>query len=68
MESRFSPDGSYLLFIYQDINSASSTQPQLYYIPYGSLGTGASYTPFNLPQGFFNNMSDHLDAALRPVK
>jgi Serine/threonine protein kinase len=67
-ESRFSPDGSYLLFVYQDINSASSTQPQLYYIPYGTIGTGASYTPLILPKGFFNNPTDHLDAALRPVK
>ena len=67
-ESRFSPDGSHLLFVYQDINSASSTQPQLYYIPYGTIGTGASYTPLNLPKGFFNNPTDHLDAALRPVK
>ena len=67
-ELHFSPDGSYLLFVYQDINSTSEAQPQLYYIPFGSIGSGAVYDPLPLSSGFFSNHSDHLDAALRPVK
>jgi serine/threonine protein kinase len=67
-ESRFSPDGSRLLFAYQNINAGANAQTQLYYIPYGSIGTGASYTPLTLPDGFFSNPNDHLDATLRPVK
>ena len=66
-EARFSPDGSYLLFAYQNTNGDTNAQTQLYYISYGSIGTGASYTPLTLPEGFFSNPTDHLDATLRPV-
>jgi Serine/threonine protein kinase len=62
--ARFSPDGSYLLFIYQSINNAKT---QLYYVSYGTIGTGITYTPLTLPDGFFSTLSDHLDATLRPA-
>jgi serine/threonine-protein kinase len=62
-EARFSPDGSFLLFAFQDINQDSKMQ--LYYISYGSIGTGATYTPLTLPDGFFSAPNDHLDAILR---
>jgi serine/threonine protein kinase len=66
--ARFSPDGTYLVFAYQNIQS-SNVKTELYYIPYGSIGTGASYTrvPLPLPDTFFSNMKNHLDAALRPA-
>ena len=62
--ARFSPDGTYLLFAYQNINGGA---PHLYYISYGSIGAGATYTPLSLPDGFFSNLNDRLDAALRPA-
>jgi serine/threonine protein kinase len=62
--ARFSPDGSYLLFIYQNINNAKT---QLYFVSYGTIGTGITYTPLTLPDGFFSTLTDHLDAALRPA-
>ncbi|MGA2504557.1 MAG: protein kinase [Anaerolineales bacterium] len=62
--ARFSPDGSFLLFIYQNVNKVIT---QLYYISYGSIGTGVSYTPLILPDGFFSTLTDHLDATLRPA-
>ncbi len=62
--ARFSPDGTSLLFAYQNINGGA---PQLYYISYGSIGTGATYTPLTLPDGFFSDPKDHLDATLRPA-
>ncbi len=64
-EARFSPDGSFLLFAYQDINSGANAQTQLYYISYGSIGAGATYTPLTLPNGSFSAPNDRLDAALR---
>jgi serine/threonine protein kinase len=67
-EGRFSPDGSYLFFAYQNINAPATTQLQLYYVPYGTIGTGVTYTPIELPETLFVQLSDHLDAALRPVK
>ena len=65
--ARFSPDGSYLLFAYQDINGGATAKTQFYYISYGSIGGGSTYAPLPLPDGFFSVPADHLDAALRPV-
>ena len=31
------------------------SQTQLYYIPFNSIGTGATYTPIPLPVNFFKN-------------
>ncbi len=63
--ARFSPDGSHLLFVYQNINNAKT---QMYFVSYGTIRTGVTYTPLTLPDGFFSTLSDHLDVTLRPVK
>ena len=65
-EPRFSPDGSSLLFAYQNLNGQNA-EIQLYYISYGSIGTSATYTPLPLPDGFFSVLEDNLDATLRPA-
>jgi len=65
--ARFSPDGSFLLFAYQNPGDGSNAKTQLYYISYGNIGTGATYTPLTLPDGFFSANNDHLDATLRPA-
>ena len=64
---RFSPDGSYLLFAYQDINSGANAKTQLYYISYGTIGSGSTYSPLPMPDGFFSVLADNLDATLRPA-
>jgi tRNA A-37 threonylcarbamoyl transferase component Bud32 len=66
--ARFSPNGSSLLFAYQNPNEGQNATTQLYYISYGSIGTGATYSPLPLPEGFFRVPNDHLDAILRPAK
>jgi Tol biopolymer transport system component len=48
-DSQFSPDGSYLVFAFQDFLQGSSSTTQLYLVPYGSIGTGAQYNPIPLP-------------------
>ena len=67
-EARFSPDGSYMFFAYQNINDGADAKTKLYYVPYGTIGTGATYVPFTLPDGLLSKSSNHLDVALRPVK
>jgi serine/threonine protein kinase len=67
-ESRFSPDGSYMFFAYQNPNDGANAITKLFYVPYGTIGTGATYIPFLLPDGLFSNSNNHLDATLRPVK
>ncbi len=46
----FSPDGSYLAFAFQDRSAGVNSTTQIYYIPYGSIGSQASYTPLPLPE------------------
>jgi Tol biopolymer transport system component len=64
----WSPDGRYLMFVFQDIRQADKSVIQLYYVPYGSVGTGATYQPINLPDTFFKKPSDDPQPALRPAK
>ena len=67
-DAHWSPDGFYILFAYQDRSAGESAKTQLYYILYGTIGTGATYQPLNLPAEFIINPHDHFEAALRPVK
>ncbi len=48
-DAEFSPDGTYLVFAFQDINLGQESITKLYYIPYGTIGTGQTYTPLPLP-------------------
>jgi tRNA A-37 threonylcarbamoyl transferase component Bud32 len=64
-DARWSPDGSYILFAYQDINNART---QLFYIPFGTIGTGVKYTPLPLPDGMLSKSADHPEPALRPAR
>jgi serine/threonine protein kinase len=61
----WSPDGSYILFGYKDIDGGKR---QLYYLPYGTIGTGATYQPLDLPDSLFIKPGDNIEVALRPAK
>jgi hypothetical protein len=61
----FSPDGSYFLFQYQDINTSTPTT-ELYYILYGT--EGGTITPFALPPEATNEPKYHFEAILRPIR
>ena len=59
----FSPDGSYILFAFQDIGEGFESRTKLYYIP---LNGSEAILPFNLPLGFFTNPRENILFALRP--
>ncbi|MEP6895261.1 MAG: hypothetical protein ABI986_06610, partial [Chloroflexota bacterium] len=65
-DARWSPNGTYLLFEYQD--QAPDAQAVLYYVASGELGAGANFTPLPLPAGFFKNPKEGIQAALRPTQ
>jgi predicted Ser/Thr protein kinase len=67
-DARWSPDGSHVLFAYQDVTQGNNAVVQLFYISYGTLGTGEKYTPLPLQAGMFFNPADHPEPALRPGK
>ena len=62
----YSPNGRYLIFAYQALDSGNKIQ--LYYIPLGTIGSGERYSPINLPDDFFANRSDSPQPVLRPAK
>jgi hypothetical protein len=64
----WSPDGSYLMFAFQDIRQGADSIAKLYYIPFGTIGTNATYEPIALPEGFFAKPKERPQPALRPAK
>jgi serine/threonine protein kinase len=62
----FSPDGSHILFVFQDVRLGAESETQLYYIPVDKIGTGATFSAIQLPLRFFPNLREHIHLALRP--
>jgi Tol biopolymer transport system component len=58
-----SPDGTYILFAFQDIGKSSESRAQIYYVP---LDSNEPVTPFRLPLGYFTNPRENILFALRP--
>jgi serine/threonine protein kinase/Tol biopolymer transport system component len=67
-DARWSPDGNYVLFAYQDINKGADAKILVYYVPFGTFGAGASYVPLPLPDGFFKNAREKPQPAIRPAR
>ncbi|HEX6036137.1 MAG TPA: protein kinase, partial [Anaerolineales bacterium] len=67
-DARWSPDGSYLLFAFQDEGLADAATIVLYYVPVGDIAAGANLTPIPLPEGFFKDRREAPQPALRPVQ
>ena len=64
-DARWSPDGTYLFFAFQDAGLAANAQTLLYYVPYGDIGARAELTPIQLPSGLFKNPKEAPQPALR---
>jgi serine/threonine protein kinase len=67
-DARWSPDGSYLLFTFQDEGLADAAQTLLYYVPFGEIAASAELTPIPLPERFFRNPKEAPQPALRPAQ
>jgi len=63
----FSPDGTFVIFAFQDIRLADNPIA-LYYIPIDALTTGGNLQPLPLPADFFTKRDDAPMPALRPVQ
>ncbi len=61
----WSPDRKYILFIFQRFDSSDVG---LYYIPYADLKSGKTFTPIELPTGFFPTSREKPQPVLRPVQ
>ncbi len=62
--TRWSPDGTFVFFAFQDRNLSIDAPTLLYYVPFGALDTGAEFKPIPMPDKFFKNQREAIDAAL----
>ena len=68
-DARFSPDGNYVIFAFQDIN-IQNAPIRLYTIPVGSLTESGNYKPLaELPEEFFEgNRKESPQPEWRPIR
>lgn len=66
-DARWSPDGHWLIFAFQDLRLGSEGKVEVYYVQYGTIGTGIEYTPLPLPP-FFTHPDEKPQFALRPAQ
>lgn len=52
-DPQFSPDGRHIMFVFQDQSLGPESGIQIYYIPFGTIGTGLSYAPLPLLEDLF---------------
>lgn len=66
-DARWSPDRHYLIFAFQDLRLGPQGKIEVYYVQYGTIGTGMEYTPLPLPP-LFTRPDEKPQFALRPVQ
>ena len=66
-DASFSPDGTYVIFAFQDIRLGQDSPTQLFYIPADSLSTARTLEPISLADDFFRR-NDAPMPAIRPAK
>lgn len=64
----WSPDGRYVAFAFQDVRLGASSPIQIYYVDYSSLTAGGVLTPLPLPEGFFADLREQVNIALRAAQ
>lgn len=67
-DASFSPDGTHVIFAFQDIRLATESPINLYYLPIDALSTQRKLEPLPLPDKFFTLRNDAPMPVLRPAK
>jgi len=67
-DARFSPDGEYIIFAYQDYSKGAESEIQVYYIPFDQVGKPGDLQPLQLPAKFFPTAREKPQFALRVVQ
>ncbi|HNB37007.1 MAG TPA: protein kinase [Anaerolineales bacterium] len=66
-DATFSPDGTFVIFAFQDIRLGSGSPINLYFMTTDSLSQPRRIDPLPLPEGFFTKNNDTPMPALRPA-
>jgi Tol biopolymer transport system component len=64
-DARWSPDGKYIFFAFQKSNASTI---ELYFASLTDIQSGKTFTPIDLPVGFFSTPRDKPQPALRPAQ
>jgi len=64
-DARWSPDGSYILFVFQPLGG---NELEFYYIPFAELGNGSAWQPIPIPDSIFSTPREKPQPALRPIQ
>lgn len=67
-DARWSPDGTAVIFAYQDINLGAHSPTLLYYLDYGIMTAGGEHKPLPLLPDFFKNPREKPQPILRPAR
>ena len=67
-DARWSPNGGYFIVAFQNLALGEEAEIELYYLLFGTLNTGTTYTPIEMPEGFFKNPKEKPQFALRPAQ
>jgi serine/threonine protein kinase len=62
----FSPDGTHILLVFQDLRLGSNNKNLLYYIRVDQIGTATQFSRLPLPGLFFQDPRENIQLALRP--
>lgn len=67
-DATFSPDGTFVIFAFQDIRLGEQSSVKLYYLPVNALVAGGVMQPIPLPDDFFTLRDEVPMPALRPAQ
>ena len=67
-DATFSPDGTFVIFAFQDIRLGEASTLSLYYVRVDALTTGGVFHPIPLPEGFFILRDEAPMPVLRPAQ
>ena len=67
-DATFSPDGTYVVFAFQDYNLGEQSVAQLYYVRVDALLASGTLTPLPVPGGFFSQRIEAPMPVLRPAQ
>ena len=67
-DARWSPDGKFLLFAFQEEIPGQTAPTLLYYVRYSDVISQAILQPIPLPDGFFKDSREAPQPALRPAQ
>jgi hypothetical protein len=67
-DARWSPDGRYMLFAFQEEIPGQTAPTLLYYVPYSDIISQANLQPIPLPEGLFRDPREAPQPALRAAQ